>query len=85
MKNHVSLLEAIDIIRSGKPFSATFTKRTTDESRHIVAIKKKPKKEGKKVYDFRSKNLIPVYDLQKEEYRTIPVDGLALVNGMRVV
>lgn len=65
---------------NGRFFSIKFEKRTTGEIRemlcrtgvtsHLVAV---PSKEG---LNFKKHNLIPVFDVKKEEYRSIPIEGI---------
>lgn len=72
--------QAIEWIRSrnGKMFGVIFTKRSTGEQREMVCrvgVKSKLKG-GEPAYDFQEKGLIPVFDMQKQEYRSIPLDAI---------
>lgn len=62
----------------GKIFSIRFTKRSTGEARHMVARTDVTSylKGGPRSYDFEEKGLICVFDMQKKDYRTIPVDAI---------
>jgi len=70
----------IDILRNtrGKVFRVTFTKRTTGETRHLVGrlgVHRNLKGTGLS-YNPSDKNLITVYDFQKRDYRSIPMEGI---------
>lgn len=69
-----------DVIRNthGKIFRATFIKRSTGEKRVLVGrlgVKKYVKGEGMS-YVPSEHDLISVFDMQKVEYRMIPIEGL---------
>jgi len=68
----------MEAARTGKFFSCTFIKRTTGERRKGVFRigVKKHLHGGDPVYDFKEKDLLPVWDVQKEAYRTIPVESI---------
>lgn len=81
-QHRISLPAALEFIENsdGKIFGIKFVKRTTGELRQMVArtgVKSKlaenPTKPG---IDFKKNNLIPVYDMQKEEYRSISKEGI---------
>jgi hypothetical protein len=59
-------------------FGVTFIKRTTGETRVMNCRTgvKKHLKGGVAPYSFKGKGLLPVYDLQKQGYRSIPIDGI---------
>lgn len=81
-KNQIPLNQALAIIKSGKFFSCEFTKRTTGETRVMLArvgVKKYLKGTGAR-YSFSEKGLIPVYDLLKREYRSIPIENITKIN-----
>lgn len=62
----------------GKFFSVHFIKRTTGELRKMncrFGVKRYLSGEGAK-YDFESKNLISVFDVQKHEYRVINLETI---------
>lgn len=62
----------------GKEFICTFIKRSNGEER-ILRGKlgvTEHLKGGELKYDKKEKNLISVFDLDKEEYRMIPIEGL---------
>lgn len=63
---------------NGKIFRATFTKRSTGERRRIVARLNviQHLKGGARAYDPKDYDLITVYDMQKREYRSIPLDAV---------
>jgi len=78
----MKLSEVLDFIQqtNGKIFSIKFTKRTTGEERqmtcrtgvegHKVAAPSKPG------LDFKKHDLISVFDMQKQAYRSIPIEGI---------
>ena len=68
----------IDSIRSGRIFSVTFVKRSDGTERRMTARLGVTKhlQGGERAYDASDENLIVVFDLQKKEYRAIPVEGI---------
>jgi len=78
--NTITRNEAERKIRNtnGKIFTVVFTKRTTGERREMNCRMKVKKhlKGGGPAYNFKKKNLISVYDLGKEGYRCIPIEGI---------
>ena len=65
----------------GKFFHVTFVKRTTGESRVMLArmgVQKHltPSPNRGPAYSPKDYNLLPVYDMQKAAYRSIPLDGI---------
>ena len=64
--------------QDGTIFTATFIKRTTGEKR-VMNCRKGVKKHltgaGAK-YNPRAYDLVFVFDMQKEAYRSIPIDGI---------
>jgi hypothetical protein len=76
-----------EAVSDGKIFSVEFIKRTTGERRHMVARLgvKSHLKGGTKSFDDREKNLLTVFDVQKNGYRSIPLDAIIRVKiGGRV-
>lgn len=75
--------QAAKLIRSqgDKLFAVKFVKRTTGEERHMVCRLgvKKHLKGGPAAYDPTEKNLLFVFDFQKNDYRSIPLDNLLAV------
>lgn len=65
----------------GKIFSIKFIKRSTGDERQMVARTgvKSHLKGGKPSYDFKEKDLIPVFDMQKQAYRSIPIEGITAI------
>ena len=76
----IPVADAVDFIKTtnGKLFSVRFTKRTTGEERtmlcrtgvtsHLAG--------GEKKFSDKDKNLITVFDMSKQQYRSIPIEGL---------
>lgn len=65
----------------GRAFAVTFTKRTTGEVRHMNArlgVKKGVKGVGLK-FDPSERDLLIVYDLQKQAFRSISLDSVTEV------
>jgi hypothetical protein len=76
-----------EAVSDGKIFSVEFTKRTTGEQRLMVCRLGVTShlKGGTKKFDDREKNLLTVYDVQKNGYRSIPLDAIIRVKiGGRV-
>lgn len=70
----------------GKIFSIRFIKRSTGELRAMVCRTgvKKHLKGGESAYDPKEHDLIVVYDMQKNGYRSIPKEGIieVLIDGV---
>ena len=76
----ISKNDALGKIRAskGKIFTATIIKRTNGERRELncrLGVKKYVTGEGLK-FEPSNKNLIVVFDMQKNGYRMINIDGL---------
>lgn len=69
-----------DFIRSlnGKFFTVEFVKRSTGEVRIMRATTNYDSKTvgGVMTYDANAKQLIPVWDLEKKAFRSIPTDAV---------
>ena len=81
---NISRKTAIDMIRGskGKVFGVTFIKRTTGEERKMNArlgVKKGVTGEGLK-FDPKAYALIPVYEMPKQQFRMINLEGLTQLN-----
>jgi hypothetical protein len=65
----------------GTIFSVTFRKRTDGTIREMVCRTgvKAHLKGGEKKFDDREKKLLTVYDVQKNGYRSIPLDAIIRV------
>lgn len=78
----VKALSRFAASKQGIIFSVTFVKRTPPhEVREMVCrtgVTKHLKGAGR-TYDFESRNLLCVYDMKKQGYRTIPLEGLRSV------
>lgn len=63
-------------------FSVTFIKRMTGELRTMVCRRrvKRHLHGGDAPYSFKTEGLLPVFDLQKMDYRTIPSEGVIQIN-----
>lgn len=60
-------------------FSCKFVKRTTGEERLMVCrlgVTKHLSNEGERAYDPADKGLLPVWDMQKQAYRSISLDSI---------
>lgn len=80
MNRQIKVAEVPKLVKAlqGRIFGAEFIKRTTGEVRHIVCRQGVVKylRGGKAAYNFAEKGLLSVYDLQKNGYRSIPIDGI---------
>lgn len=80
MAKTIKRAEAAEMIRqsNGAIFGVDFIKRTTGELRKMTARLgvKKHLKGGVAAYDAAAKDLIFVYDLTAEGYRTIALDAI---------
>ena len=76
--NTLNYANLFALVRDGKTFSVVFTKRTTGEQRHMVCRLgvKKHLKGGDAAYDAKAHDLLPVFDMEKGGYRSIPVDAV---------
>lgn len=79
----------LSLVRDGKIFSVTFTKRTTGESRTMQARLGVTRhlSGGQKPYRDRSKNLLTVWSMDADGFRSVPVDTIRAltVRGTRYV
>jgi len=58
-------------------FSATFIKKNGDERKMLCRLNvTKHLKGGELAYDAKARNLLPVFDMQKEAYRMINISTL---------
>lgn len=74
-----------NLVSNGAIFSVEFIKRRNGELRKMICRMgvKKHLRGGDKVYDPKQHNLLTVFDMEKEDYRLIPVDSIQrlCVNG----
>ena len=63
----------------GRIFSALVTKRTNGEYRELVGKLVPKALVAKMKFDPYTRNLMPIFDLSRENYRLLNVDGLALL------
>mgnify|MGYP000228680358 CR=1 FL=1 len=74
-----------DFLRSlnGKFFTVVFTKRSTGEVRTMRATTNYQSKlaGGEAAYNFTEKKLIPVWDLEKQGFRSIPTDAVLTIKA----
>ena len=65
----------------GKFFTVEFIKRSTNELRVMNCTTNYTSKlaGGEAAYDFNAKQLLPVYDLQKKGFRSIPLDAVLVI------
>jgi len=78
----IPLSKAIEFIEgtNGRIFSIRFIKRTNGEERYLTGrmgvktkLEKSPTKDGT---DWKAHDLICVFDMQKDGYRSIPTEGI---------
>lgn len=79
----MNLATAIGYVKKskGRFLSLEFVKRTDGTVRRMLCRTgvKCFLKGGVPAYDFESKGLLPVYDMVKHEYRSVPLDGLTQI------
>ena len=75
--------EALNYIMNsgGRIVSLDFTKRSTGELRHMVCRLGVTKhlKGGELSYDPAKHNLLLVFDMSKQAYRAVPLDGIVQI------
>ena len=73
--------ELVETYKGDKFFRVTFIKRTNGQKRLMVCRKnvKKHLKGGQPAYDFKSKGLVCVFDVQAMGYRTIALESIISV------
>lgn len=77
MKTIEQLVAAINN-SNGKIFSIVFYRRSGGRRKMLCRLGvTKYLRGGVCPYDFDEKNLISVFDLQENEYRTIPIEGIS--------
>jgi hypothetical protein len=65
------------MVNDGKIFSVVFTKKDGTIRKMVARLGvRKHLKGGELKYDAASKNLLPVFDMEKEEYRMINVSTI---------
>lgn len=69
---------------NGKFFTVEFVKRTTGEYRVMRATTNYESKTvgGSLSYDADAKSLIPVWDLDKKAFRSIPTDAVKVIRAL---
>ncbi len=69
---------------AGQFFSVRFRKRSDGTIRDMPRCRmgvSKYIRGGERAYDFGEKELLPVFDMDKGQYRSIPIEGIILING----
>lgn len=83
--NRLNLKNLKNLVSDGTIFSVEFIKRSNGELRKMVCRLgvKKHLRGGDKAYDAKQHNLLTVFDMEKEGYRSIPVESIQklTVNG----
>ena len=78
--NAKQVAELAKLIRrkaGGSFFSCTFTKRSNGETRKMLCkLGTNRKPTGDRPYEPTDYDLLTVYDVNKRDYRTIPLDGI---------
>lgn len=76
-------LKYIKQLGDGKDFTIRFIKRTTGKPRIMTCqtgvkthLSEHPIKTP---VDFKKHNLLPVFDTEKKEYRSVPIDGIEAI------
>ena len=72
-----------DLIDTGKFCTVTFIKRSTGELRKMTCRTgvKRHLQGGSKPYSSNAHGLITVFDLAKQAYRSIPLDGIQRITA----
>ena len=71
------LVEFKEMVNDGKIFSVVFTKKDGTIRKMVARLGvRKHLKGGELKYDAASNNLLPVFDMEKEEYRMINVSTI---------
>jgi hypothetical protein len=85
MEKSLKADEVEQFLRSlnGKFFTIQFIKRTTGEVRKMTATTNYQSKlaGGDATYSFTEKKLIPVWDLGKQAFRSIPLDAVLTIKA----
>ena len=85
MEKSLKADEVEQFLRSlnGKFFTIEFVKRTTGEVRKMTATTNYQSKlaGGDATYSFTEKKLIPVWDLGKQAFRSIPLDAVLTIKA----
>jgi len=80
----MTLNEIVELTKNGNIFSAVFIKKNGERREMVCRLGvKKHLKGGQLAYDAKGRNLLPVFDMQKEGYRMINVNTLVQlkING----
>jgi hypothetical protein len=73
----MTLNEIVALVDKGQIFSAKFTKKNGEIRDMVCRLKvKKHLKGGELKFDAKARNLLPVFDMQKEAYRMININTL---------
>jgi hypothetical protein len=71
------LVEFKEMVNDGKIFSVVFTKKDGTIRKMVARLGvRKHLKGGELKYDASARNLLPVFDMEKEEYRMINVSTI---------
>jgi len=72
----------VEDYKGGKIFTVTFVKRSTGETRVMNCRKgvKKHLKGGELKYNPAQKNLVSVFDMQVNDYRSIPLENITKIS-----
>jgi hypothetical protein len=71
------LVEFKEMVNDGKIFSVVFTKKDGTIRKMVARLGvRKHLKGGELKYDAAARNLLPVFDMEKEEYRMINVSTI---------
>ena len=80
----MTLNEIVELTKNGNIFSAVFIKKNGERREMVCRLGvKKHLKGGQLAYDAKGRNLLPVFDMQKEGYRMININTLVQlkING----
>jgi hypothetical protein len=74
-----------ELVGDGKIAAVTFIKRTNGEERRMICrtgVKKGVTGRGA-AYDPNTKNLLTVYDMEKQAFRTIPAENVVEIHARK--
>ena len=68
----------IEMVDKGRIFSVCFIKRTDGSRREMLCRYgvQSARTGGDRAYEFEERGLLPVFDMQKQGYRCIPVENI---------
>lgn len=87
MSNSINTKRALEIMKSGRIFTAEFIKKDGSTRRILcrTGVKKYLRPNAKpQTYNPRERGYLPVYDLQKKDYRLLNIQTIISVNHIKI-